>query len=354
MIKINGTTGEGGGQVLRTALSLSAITGQSFTIKNIRGARSKPGLRRQHLTCVEAAAQVCDARISGAEIGSTSLTFNPGKHILPGRYSWDIGTAGSTTLVLQTVLPILSMAGQTSHVEITGGTHNPMAPPVEFIQESFLPVLDTMGFKAEVKLKRYGFFPRGGGVIHARIKERTKGKSLYLVKRPPLNKARAFILHAGLPDHIAQREKNILLEHPLFDGKNITIIRPESGLTGNVVWAILQYGRIQTIFTSIGIKGKAAEQVAKEVCTQIDSHEQSSGPVDSHLADQLLLALAIRGDGCFATRCLTLHAQTNMEIINQFLPTHFTIDKSATGTSITCQRHVPENPSAGYFRSQAE
>ena len=337
MITIDGTTGEGGGQVLRTALSLSAITGKPFVINNIRGKRSKPGLRQQHLTCVEAAAEVCNGMVEGNYVGSSVLTFRPGKQILPGRYSWDIGTAGSTTLVLQTVLPVLVMADRTSHVKITGGTHNPMAPPLDFIQQSFLPLLTGMGFSFEVKLERYGFYPRGGGIISARIKERTKGRPLSLIKRSKLTRLQAFILNSRLPTHIARREKSVLMESRLFADQAIQVQEPRTGQTGNVVWAIVEYGSLRCIFTGFGQKGKAAETVAREVVEQILLHDKTDLPVEAHLADQILLYMALRRDGSFATSSLSLHAITNMAIIGKFLPVTFAVEELPTGRLVHIQ-----------------
>jgi RNA 3'-terminal phosphate cyclase (ATP) len=335
MIIIDGTTGEGGGQVLRTALSLAAITSKPFVIENIRGRRSKPGLRRQHLTCVEAAARICGAGVEGGRIGSSTLSFKPGTTIIPGHYAWDIGTAGSTTLVLQTVLPVLAMGDRTSHVKITGGTHNPMAPPLDFIQQSFLPLLATMGFSSSVRLERYGFYPRGGGVITARIKEKTKGKALALTKRSAMTRTRAVILNSGLPEHIARREKNILLESRLFESSGIEVLQLRTGQTGNAVWAIVQYGPVHCVFTGFGQKGKPAESVAGEVVEQIVFHDDSGLPVEAHLADQLLLYMALRGDGCFATSRLSLHATTNMEIIEKFLGVTYTIEELDCGRLVT-------------------
>jgi len=337
MITIDGTTGEGGGQVLRTALSLSAITGKPFVINNIRGNRSKPGLRQQHLTCVEAAAEICNAAVDGGHVGSSVLSFRPEQKINPGRYSWDIGTAGSTTLVLQTVLPVLAMADRTSHVKITGGTHNPMAPPLDFIQQSFLPLLATMGFAFEVKLVRYGFYPRGGGIIEARIKERTKGRPLSLTRRSRLTRLRAMILNSGLPAHIARREKSVLMESRLFVDQSVDVLQPRVGQTGNLVWAIVEYGPLRCVFSGFGQKGKAAETVAQEVIEQILLHDKTGMPVEPHLADQVLLYMALRRDGSFATGSLSLHAVTNMAIIGKFLPVTFAVEDLPTGRLVKIQ-----------------
>jgi len=183
MIDIDGRVGEGGGQVLRTALSLAAITGKSFALRHIRGKRSQPGLKQQHLTGVQAAAAVCQATVHGAKKGSDHLEFLPGPRVLAGHYRWDIATAGSTTLVLQTVLPILAGISAASTVEIVGGTHNPFAPPADFLQQSFLPQIAAMGFPASVEIKRYGFHPRGGGLIKAAIFGRQPGAPIDLSSR---------------------------------------------------------------------------------------------------------------------------------------------------------------------------
>jgi RNA 3'-terminal phosphate cyclase (ATP) len=199
-IQIDGSQGEGGGQILRTALSLAVITGQAIQIKNIRAKRKTPGLMRQHLTAVNAA-----VAISGAEVGSTELSFKPGK-VQGGNYNFNIGTAGSCTLVLQTVLPALLMAEQESRLVITGGTHNTMSPPFHFLQRAFIPLLKRMGVEVELQLNRFGFYPAGGGEITATIKPSTRLMPLHLVSRGERVKAYAESYFAGLPAHIAERE----------------------------------------------------------------------------------------------------------------------------------------------------
>ncbi len=205
MIKIDGSTGEGGGQILRSSLALAMCTGQAVHIVNIRIKRKKPGLMRQHLTAVQAAQQICNAEIEGDRIGSTELRFKPGP-VQAGKYSFSIGTAGSTSLVFQTLLPGLLSAGAHSHLTLEGGTHNPMAPPFDFIEQSFLPLLQRMGAKIEVNLQRYGFYPAGGGVWTAKIEPIKQLKPLHLTKRGELLEHKATAVCAGLPGHIAHRE----------------------------------------------------------------------------------------------------------------------------------------------------
>jgi RNA 3'-terminal phosphate cyclase (ATP) len=323
LITIDGTFGEGGGQVLRTALSLAALTGRPFRIEKIRGGRRTPGLRRQHLTCVQAAAALCEARVEGGRIGSGELLFLPGRASRAGRYAFDIGTAGSTSLVLQTVLPVLMSLAAPSEVAIRGGTHNPMAPPVPFLQTSFLPLLAGMGFHADLTLKRYGFYPRGGGEITCAVAPRTAGTPLDLAGRLPARAVRAAILLAGLPAHIAAREKQILGAEGGMREADIDTVMVEQGPPGNAVWVIADHGPCTAVFTGFGERGRRAEQVARDALAGANFHLAAGYGVEEHLADQLLLYLAIRGDGRFSASRLNLHGRTNMELIRLFLPVSF-------------------------------
>ncbi len=341
MISIDGTLGEGGGQVLRTALSLSAITGQPFTIEHIRGKRKRPGLKLQHLTCVRAAAEVCNAAVQGAELHSGRLVFNPGPFIKPGPYQWDIGSAGSTTLVLQTVLPILAMAGEDSEVEIRGGTHNPMAPPLDFIVESFLPLLADMWYYATVNIEQYGFYPQGGGCIRARIRKREEHMQPDVKTRPPLSRLRARIIGCGLPEHVMVREREQLLATGDFLANDIEIVRPNIRQTANVVSIAAHYGRLTSVFTGFGERGKRAEIVAQEVYEQAMFHHRTGLPLEGHLADQILLYLGLAGCGRFVTSALGLHAFTNMEIISTFLPVIFQKKELTNGWEVESLKKIP-------------
>ena len=197
MIEIDGSLGEGGGQVLRTSLALSMVTGQPVTLTNIRAGRAKPGLMRQHLACVQAATRICSAQNHGAELGSRALRFEPGT-VQPGHYRFDVGSAGSCLLVLQTVLPPLLLALQPSQLTLTGGTHNPMAPPFHFIDRSFVPLLRHMGAEVQLTLRRHGFYPAGGGEVEAVIHPSTTGlRPLVLEERGDVQDGPAEALCAG-------------------------------------------------------------------------------------------------------------------------------------------------------------
>jgi RNA 3'-terminal phosphate cyclase (ATP) len=209
MIDIDGSTGEGGGQILRTSLSLSMITGIPFTIENIRSKRKNPGLQRQHLTSVGAAKTVCNARVEGSTPGSLKLTFIPGK-IVCGEYNFNVGTAGSSSLILQTILPALLFCNGRSNIVLEGGTHNPFAPPFEFLKQSFGRILNSMGYDISMEIESYGFYPAGGGKISVDIKPSGKIKKLQLTERGRLVGKRAFAISANIPDNVNLKEVELL------------------------------------------------------------------------------------------------------------------------------------------------
>jgi RNA 3'-terminal phosphate cyclase (ATP) len=204
-IHLDGSIGEGGGQILRTALALSMCTDQPFSIHNIRAGREKPGLLRQHLTALNAATAICGATVDGAAIGSRTLAFSPGK-IKPGEYTFSVGSAGSTTLVLQTVLPALLTAEGKSSVTLEGGTHNPHAPPIDFLDRAFLPLINRMGPTVNVTLERAGFYPAGGGRVVVTVEPASKLSPLHLPERGDIKRRTAKAVVAALPGEIAKRE----------------------------------------------------------------------------------------------------------------------------------------------------
>ncbi|MEM4360127.1 MAG: RNA 3'-terminal phosphate cyclase, partial [Candidatus Bilamarchaeaceae archaeon] len=275
MITIDGSVGESGGQILRTALTLSAITGKEFEIVNIRAGRPNPGLAMQHLTAVKAVRSICRGKLEGAEIGSRTLKFFPGE-IVGGRYDFNIGTAGSVILVAQTVLPILLYAKKKSVVRITGGTHVMKSPGYDYFEKVFLPAVRSMGAIVESKLLKSGYYPKGGGEIEMEIEPSTlHGKT----KWEKESEVHVIIRLGSLPLSIAMREKKIFLQNDIND----VAIREEETLSpGNAVtiWSGYRGAYVP------GEKGKRAEVVAQEA---LDAFKAENGDVDRHLADQLLL-----------------------------------------------------------------
>ena len=331
-IQIDGSQGEGGGQILRTALSLAMITGQAIQIKNIRAKRKTPGLMRQHLTAVNAAVAISGAEVEGAQVGSTELSFNPGK-VQGGDYNFNIGTAGSCTLVLQTVLPALSMAEQESRLVITGGTHNTMSPPFHFLQRAFIPLLKRMGVEVELQLNRFGFYPAGGGEIAATIKPCTQLVPLHLEGRGERVKAYAESYFAGLPAHIAERELAVVKQKLSWSDDQLLMreINRNQG-PGNVLLIILEHEQVTEVFTGFAERGVAAEVVAKGAVSKAQKYIASHAAVDTYLADQLLLPMALAGGGSFTATEWSQHAETNADVIKQFLPIkiHYDIEENGT------------------------
>jgi RNA 3'-terminal phosphate cyclase (ATP) len=319
MIQIDGSQGEGGGQILRTALALSLCTGESFRMTRIRAGRKKPGLLRQHLTAVKAAEQVGNATVSGAELGSGELTFKP-EVVLPGNYQFAVGTAGSATLVLQTVLPALLTAGAASKLICQGGTHNPFAPPFDFLDRCFAPQLRKMGADLELKLETPGFYPAGGGVFSAKILPTVKLKPLSLLEHGAIKSRRVHIYLANLPEEIAKREAALLVKY--FAPDEILppyLDFPNSPGPGNVILLEKIHEHVTEIVTSFGEKGVPVETVVRHALEAYNAHQASGAVVGEYLADQLMIPLALAGSGEFICGHPSKHARTNGETIEQFL-----------------------------------
>ena len=327
MIEIDGSFGEGGGQILRSSLALAMVTGTPLRIVNIRAARSKSGLRRQHLTAFQAAAQVCSARIEGAAIGSTQLTFEPGR-VQPGEYSFSVGSAGSTTLVLQTVLPALLTAGGPTRVALEGGTHNPFAPPFDFLDRAFLPLVNRMGPRVAACLERPGFYPAGGGRFSVDIEPVGKLAGIDLNDRGAIVRQQARAIVARLPRHIAEREIKVIQQrtHWPQDAFHVEEVADAHG-PGNVVMIEVESEHVTEVFTSFGQRGKPAETVAEEAAAQCRQYLEAGVPVGLHLADQILLPLALAGRGSFRALPLSSHSNTHIELIRQFLQVTVTVAK---------------------------
>jgi RNA 3'-terminal phosphate cyclase (ATP) len=319
MITIDGSRGEGGGQILRSALALSLVTGKPFRIENIRAGRRKPGLMRQHLTAVNAAVEIGRAQVSGNRIGSPELTFAPAT-ARPGSYRFAVGTAGSCTLVLQTVLPALILAGGPSELILEGGTHNPAAPPFDFLARAFLPLLNRMGPQVEATLERPGFYPAGGGRMRVKIRPVERLARLDLPERGEISTFRARATVAQLPFSIAERELDLVGKKLAWPEDRLegVEIRNSSG-PGNVLVLTVESARVTEVFTGFGERGVSAERVATQVVKEVQEYLAAGAPVGRHLADQLLLPMALAGGGSFCTLSPTPHTTTNMEVLRLFL-----------------------------------
>ena len=321
MIIINGSTGEGGGQVLRTALGLSLVTGQPFRIEKIRAGREKPGLMRQHLTAVRAAAQISDAKVSGDAIASRELVFEPGE-VRPGQYEFAVGTAGSATLVLQTVLPALMVADGPSRLTLKGGTHNPWSPPFDFLAKTFLPLLNRMGASVTANLVRPGLYPAGGGEFTVEIEPAVDSRlqPLELMERGETVFRRARAIVAKLPDQIAERELKVVERKLGWTGDSLVVEQAHDSVgPGNIIMLEIASRNVTEVFTAFGEKDVRAEAVAHKAVDEARAYLAAGVPVGPHLADQLLIPMAMAGGGRFRTVAPTRHTITNIEVIQKFM-----------------------------------
>lgn len=326
MLTIDGSRGEGGGQVLRTALTLSMITGEPFAIENIRAGRSKPGLLRQHLTCVEAAAEISTAKVTGAHLGSRALTFAP-HHIKGGAYKFAVGSAGSTTLVFQTILLALLAAKEPSSIELTGGTHNPSAPTFDCLERVMLPLLARMGARVALKLDRHGFYPAGGGRWRAEIAPCAALQPIAIPECVAPTDWRTVATVANLPFDVAEREAATVVTMLNGTREQMTCRTVDADGPGNFVEVELVSQNITEIFTGFGKREVSAELVATNLAHEVRAYLAACVPVGPHLADQLLLPMALAGSGSFLTQRPTEHTRTNIEVIEKFLPVSFEVEE---------------------------
>jgi RNA 3'-terminal phosphate cyclase (ATP) len=327
MIRIDGSQGEGGGQILRTALSLSVFFTAPVTIENIRANRTKPGLRPQHLTAVKALKEICGAEVEGIAVDSRRIFFNLGR-VLPGKYFFDVGTAGSVTLILQALLLPLARAAGSSRITLKGGTHVPWSPPCHYLSEVFLPTVAQMGIKTDLRLIKWGWYPKGGGKVEIVIQPTEKLAPLALDQRWEPEQVNVLCASSNLPGHIREREgktiqvllreQNFKTQYEFSEGASIG--------QGNIVFISARGGPAAAGFSSLGARGKPAEQVAEEAVKSFLSFLDSGAAMDEHLGDQLLPYLALApGRSEILVQGVSSHLRTNLGVVNQFMPSRLTL-----------------------------
>jgi RNA 3'-terminal phosphate cyclase (ATP) len=323
-VTVDGAQGEGGGQIIRTSVALAALLGTDLTLVNIRAGRPKAGLQAQHLTAVRAAASVSHAALDGAALGSREFRFQP-RELHAGHYLFDVaeirGSAGSVSLVFQTVLLPLAFAGAASTVTLRGGTHVPWSPPYDFVSQIFLPTLSPMGLDATLELRQAGYYPPGGGLLEGIIPPITGLQSLDRTQRGPLQRLTAVVRTSNLPAHVAERMATRITGR--LPARKLRVDTGETPAPSPGAWCLLvaEYKDAVAGFTGLGELRKSAEKVADEAVEAYEAFERSSAAVDHHLADQLLLPLALAtGRSRFTTDTLTEHLLTNAAVIRQFLP----------------------------------
>lgn len=338
LVEIDGSEGEGGGQVLRSSLALSILTGRPFKLVNIRANRSKPGLQPQHLMCVRAAGAVCGGHYKGAAVGSSVLVFEPGP-VKAGEYTFSIGTAGATALVLHTVyLPLALRGAGPSTVTITGGTHVAHAPCYHFNEVTWGGYLGRMGITIHQEMVRPGFYPRGGGEVRATIEPCSRVKGLTLTTRPELTTAGGFSAVAGLPEGVARRQAKRLASRLKGEGlePHIPLEEWDGALNpGTVAAVVFRQTPVPTLFYGLGERGKPAESVADDAADEAIRFRDGNAPVDPHSADQLLLPLIFSPDASeYRTTEVTRHLTTNIATLGKFVDRGVTLegDEGRPGT----------------------
>lgn len=332
VLVVDGSYGEGGGQVLRTSLSLAAITGRPLRLVNIRAARHKPGLMPQHLTGVRAIARVCNAEVQGDKLNSRELTFVPGAAPRAGSYTFDVaqvargGSAGSVSLIAQTVLLPLALTPGASELTLRGGTHVPWSPVYDYLKRVYLPTLRWMGVEAKVQIVKWGWYPVGGGEVKLTIQGLPAGarpEGLSLLQRGSLLRVRGVSASSSLPKHVRQRQEGTALQVLRSNGVNprLDVLDAPSRGTGSVVFLWAEFENVLAGFTALGEKGKPAERVAEEASQALLAYLHGDGALDRHLADQVILPMALAdGPSSFTTEVVTQHLLTNAWVVNQFFP----------------------------------
>jgi RNA 3'-terminal phosphate cyclase (ATP) len=328
MLELDGSFGEGGGQILRTSLALSLITGRPFHLRNIRAGRSKPGLQPQHLAGVRAAASIGKAELRGASLGSSDLQFVPGP-VQSGKYRFEIGTAGATGLLLHAIYLPLAVRGESpSELTLVGGTHVSTSPCYHFLDVTWRRYLQACGLSLSLRMLRPGFYPRGGGTVLVNIQPSPHLKGLRLRERGPI-RATGFSAVAGLPENIARRQARRAIYRLKHAGLDVDIEEQTwDGGPGSVLAVELTTEQVPTLFFALGERGKPAEKVADEVVDQVVAYLHAAPAlVDLHSADQIVLPLSLaEGPSQYSVAEVTLHLTTNIEVIRRFLEREIVVE----------------------------
>ncbi len=332
MIEIDGSQGEGGGQILRSSLSLAMITGQAVRLTQIRAGRKRPGLLRQHLTAVQAATTISQATTQGAELGSTELEFVPGS-VRPGNYTFAVGTAGSASLVLQTVLPALFTADAPSKISVEGGTHNGMAPPYEFLTTTWLPHINRMGPEINLTLERYGFYPAGGGQITAEITPCPRLQPLQLTRRSGDARTEAKVISSRIPEEDTKRSLRMLKKHLEFPEANYQVEKTRKSPGPGQVWlASIAHENHSEVFSVFPERRQRPIHFVKQLTDQVREYLNTEAPVGEYCADQLMLPCALAGQSRYHATTRSRHAETNQIVIEKFLPDSIRVDNTSDGS----------------------
>ena len=331
-LEIDGNYGEGGGQILRSSLSLSAILNRPIRISRIRAGRKKSGLAPQHLTSVNAVAAITNAEVIGGRLGSQTLTFRP-QRLSGGNYTFDIAeirpSAGALSLVFQSVAVPLSFAKVPSTVTLRGGTHVPWSPTVHYLQEIFMPMAAKFGFQGSIQLNRWGWYPKGGGEAIAKVQPSTAWRGAQLQYRGKLQAIYGISAASNLPEHIINRQHNQIRKRLEQFDSPVTIerIKGKSLGQGTLVFLKAEFENVQAGFSALGARGKPAERVADEACQALADFLESDAAIGPYLADQLILPMALaRGESRFTTSQITRHLTTNIWLVEQFLPVQFEVN----------------------------
>lgn len=348
MIEIDGSYGEGGGQILRTALSLSCITGKPFRIVDIRKGRARPGLMPQHLASVRAAQTIAGAEVEGAAPGSTAISFVP-RSVSGGEFEFHIGTAGAVTLVLQTIIPPLICADRPSVVTLTGGTHVPFSPSVHYVAEVFAPALRLIGGDVRLTIESYGFYPRGGGRIRAEIRPARQFRALTLHSPGEVRRITGYSGVGNLPADIAARQRSAALaalEQGLgesFRPPGINLVDAPGPGQGTFIFLLAETPPVTAGASSLGSRGKPAETVGSEAAAELCNHLATGAALDPHLADQVVPFLALcREESSFTTSRITRHLLTNLWVSDLFAPIRYQVaGEEGTPGRVTISPHGP-------------